>query len=100
MNRFEPPVRVGGRHPGRAGLYLLRIIVKRFRRGLVFKAHRPLHHSNVGSTVIKQLVGGTRGGQGRVCVEEDEEEGGCHPFHAAQRCSLSKKERIFIELMP
>jgi len=28
--------------------------VKRFRRGLVFKAHRWLHHSTLGSRVIKK----------------------------------------------
>jgi hypothetical protein len=43
--------------------------VKRFRRGLVFKAHRPLFHSTLGSKVIKkkkkdlhhELKGGTGG---------------------------------------
>ena len=33
---------------------LLRRIVKRFRGGLVFKAHIRLHHSTLGSRVIKK----------------------------------------------
>ena len=33
---------------------LLRRCVKRFRGGLVSKAHRPLHHSTLGSRVIKK----------------------------------------------
>jgi len=42
---------------------LLRRNVKRFRGGLVFKAHRLLHHSSLGFRVIKkkkvdQLLGG------------------------------------------
>jgi len=37
---------------GRRGL--VRINVKRFRGGLVFKAHRSLYHSTLGSRVIKK----------------------------------------------
>jgi hypothetical protein len=33
---------------------LLRRNVKRFQGGLVFKAHRPLHHTTPGSSVIKK----------------------------------------------
>ena len=35
------------------GTHLLRRKVKRFQRDLVFKAHRRLHHSTLGSRVIK-----------------------------------------------
>ena len=33
---------------------VLRRNVKRFRRGLVFKAHRLLHHSTIGSTLKRK----------------------------------------------
>jgi len=36
------------------GLELLRRNVKRFRGGLVFKAHRLVYHSTLGWRVIKQ----------------------------------------------
>jgi hypothetical protein len=36
---------------------LLHRIVKRFRGGLVFEAHRLLYHSTLGSRVIKQKKG-------------------------------------------
>ena len=38
-------------------LDLLRRIVKRFRGGLVLKAHRLLYHSTLGSIVIKKKKG-------------------------------------------
>ena len=64
----------------RAGILLCRI-VKRFRGGLVFKAHRLLYHSTLGLRVIKQKkkqerkgnrgrLRSERGGGGGVCVTE------------------------------
>ena len=44
---------------------LLRRIVKRFRGGLVFKAHRPTYHSTPSSRVVKNL------GEAVVNVVED-----------------------------
>ena len=36
------------------GSYLLSRNVEQFRKGLVFKAHRLLHHSTLGSRVVKK----------------------------------------------
>ena len=54
MGRRDAPDWIPELRPVVGLRYLLRRNVKRFRGGLVFKAHRPLYHSTLGSRVIKK----------------------------------------------
>jgi hypothetical protein len=55
-----------------------------FRGGLVFKAHRLLHHSTSGSRVVKKYDHPTRGCIPRVCEETGQMQGTCRVLRTGE----------------